>query len=132
MARKVRTHPFAAHSARLMQSTYRSIAGGLVPPALAGPGAPESMVDRDGLTGLLAAMRALALGSESRAPVSEGRSFLDAAQAMLDAAQARVGASESRLDLGLSTALAHAYAPSAEEDWCGVDGHFDEFGFDLG
>ena len=132
MARTVRTHPLAAHSARLMQSTYRSIAGGLVRPATASTSGPEPMVNGDRLVGLLAAMRALALGLVPRAPLSEGRSFLDSAQAMLEAARVRVGASESRLDVGLSTALAHAYAPSAEMDWCESGGHVDEFRFDLG
>ena len=132
MALTVRTHPFAAHSARLMQSTYRSIAGGLVHTPIDTQETTTSSQECDALTALLGHMRKMATGPQSRDNDRNARSIFDSARAMFQAIRARVGHQESRLEAGLATALEHAYSPPTETDWDELDTHMDEFRFDVG
>lgn len=133
MAFTIRTHPFASHSARLVQSTYRSIASGLVRPAvdnnvhtpLADPG-------NDELSAVLDHMRALAMqGSRGDTDIRRV-SMINTTRAMLRAMRTRVRDQQSRLEAGLDMALEVAYPPATDTDWDEAPEHMDEFRFDLG
>jgi hypothetical protein len=128
----VRSHPFAAHSARLMQSAYRSIAGGLVRPPVGRTAAALALEETDELSFLLDHMRGMATGKDADEGETLKRDVIDTARAMLMAMRARVGNHESRLEAGLATALEQSYAPATDAEWDETDGQIDEFRFDVG
>jgi len=132
MAFTVRTHPLASHSARLVQSTYRSIASGLVRPVVDNLHTQIAEDGSDELSAVLKNMRALAMRGDNGDNDIRRISMINTTRAMLRAMRTRVRDQQSRLEAGLDMALDMAYPPATDVDWDGTSEHMDEFRFDLG